>query len=105
MLNSVTPCSEYRGEVEKIKILVENGVDCSIGDYDQRTVWMAMPIVPNRLCEVNSNHHAHETEIIVKSSFDWISIYCLPTQFFLAINSPILCIVFRQLIYLHQMEK
>jgi hypothetical protein len=26
-----------RGNVEKIKVFVENGVDCSIGDYDQRT--------------------------------------------------------------------
>ncbi len=31
-----------RGHVEKIKVLVENGVDCSIGDYDQRTVCIGM---------------------------------------------------------------
>ena len=28
----------YRGEVDKIRTLVENGVDCSLGDYDKRTV-------------------------------------------------------------------
>ena len=28
-----------RGDLEGIKLLVENGVDCSIGDYDKRTVY------------------------------------------------------------------
>ena len=31
-----------RGDVDKIKTLVENGVDCSIGDYDQRTVLLTI---------------------------------------------------------------
>ncbi len=28
----------HRGDLDSIKVLVENGVDCCIGDYDLRTV-------------------------------------------------------------------
>ena len=28
----------HRGDLDSIKVLVENGVNCSIGDYDLRTV-------------------------------------------------------------------
>ena len=29
---------DCRGDLERVKILVENGVNCSVGDYDGRTV-------------------------------------------------------------------
>ena len=37
-----------RGNVEKIRTLVENGVDCSLGDYDKRTVSAKLPQLKTR---------------------------------------------------------
>ncbi len=36
-----------RGDVETIRTMVENGVDCSIGDYDKRTVTLLFYEIKN----------------------------------------------------------